>query len=82
LQKLNVFKFLKLKKTVAEHEVTGHRVAVKILNKNKLKTSKASQKIRREMQILKLLRHSHIIRLYEIIETQTDIFMVMVCVFF
>jgi len=29
------------------------------------------------MQILKLLRHSHIIRLYEIIETNTDIFMVM-----
>eukprot|EP01080_Neovahlkampfia_damariscottae_P007649 gene7649-11970_t len=67
--------FAKVK--LAEHEVTGHRVAVKILNKNKLKSSKADQKIRREMQILKLLRHSHIIRLYEIIETNTDIFMVM-----
>ncbi len=35
------------------------------------------QKIRREIKILKLFRHPHIIRLYEVIETPTDIFLVM-----
>eukprot|EP00004_Rigifila_ramosa_P020837 TRINITY_DN545_c0_g1_i1.p1 TRINITY_DN545_c0_g1~~TRINITY_DN545_c0_g1_i1.p1 ORF type:complete len:588 (-),score=152.43 TRINITY_DN545_c0_g1_i1:219-1829(-) len=34
-------------------------------------------KIRREIQILKLFMHPHIIRLYEVIDTQSDIFMVM-----
>ena len=32
---------------------------------------------RREIQILKLFRHPHIIKLYEVITTPTDIFMVM-----
>ena len=51
--------------TVAEHEVTGHKVAVKILNRSKIKAlPRMDEKIRREIQILKLFRHSHIIRLY------------------
>lgn len=62
---------------LAEHEITGHRVAVKILNRDKMKDTKLDQKIKREIKILKLLRHPHIIRLYEIIETQSDIYMVM-----
>lgn len=35
------------------------------------------QKIRREIKILKLFRHPHIIRLYETIETPKEIFLVM-----
>ncbi len=34
-------------------------------------------KISREIKILKLFRHPHIIRLYEVIETPTEIFLVM-----
>jgi 5'-AMP-activated protein kinase catalytic alpha subunit len=48
---------------VAEHIITGHQVAVKILNKEKVKTLKMDQKIRREIQIMKLFRHPHIIKL-------------------
>jgi len=62
---------------VAEHEVTGHKVAVKILNRQKIKSSKMDAKISREIKILKLFRHPHIIRLYEVIETPTEIFLVM-----
>eukprot|EP01100_Stratorugosa_tubuloviscum_P009881 TRINITY_DN4178_c0_g1_i2.p1 TRINITY_DN4178_c0_g1~~TRINITY_DN4178_c0_g1_i2.p1 ORF type:complete len:459 (+),score=197.97 TRINITY_DN4178_c0_g1_i2:175-1551(+) len=36
-----------------------------------------NEKIKREIQVLKLFRHPHIIKLYEVIETPTDIFMVM-----
>lgn len=70
-------KFLNLNPLVAEHEVTGHRVAIKIINKAKLKSSKAEQKIKREMNILKMFHHPHIIRLYEVIETELDLFMIM-----
>uniref|UniRef100_A0A7S1IWQ6 Protein kinase domain-containing protein n=1 Tax=Eutreptiella gymnastica TaxID=73025 RepID=A0A7S1IWQ6_9EUGL len=35
------------------------------------------QKISREIKILKLLRHPHVIRLYEVVETDTDIILVM-----
>lgn len=62
---------------MAEHEITGHRVAIKIINKAKLKSSKAEQKIKREMNILKMFHHPHIIRLYEVIETELDLFMIM-----
>lgn len=33
--------------------------------------------VRREIKILRLFMHPHIIRLYEVVETQTDIFLVM-----
>ena len=36
-----------------------------------------AEKIRREIKILKLFRHPHIIKLYEVISTPTDIFMIM-----
>eukprot|EP00668_Euglena_longa_P005511 GGOE01006500.1.p1 GENE.GGOE01006500.1~~GGOE01006500.1.p1 ORF type:complete len:603 (+),score=166.06 GGOE01006500.1:88-1896(+) len=62
---------------LAEHEITGHKVAVKILNRQEIEASKMDQKILREIRILKLLRHPHIIRLYEVITTPTDIFMIM-----
>jgi len=49
--------------TVAEHEITGHKVAVKILNRDKIKSLGMDEKIRREIHILKLFVHPHIIRL-------------------
>jgi 5'-AMP-activated protein kinase, catalytic alpha subunit len=42
---------------LAEHELTSHKVAVKIVNKEKLKDSKVNNKIKREIKILKLLKH-------------------------
>lgn len=48
----------------AEHAITKHIVAVKILNREKVKKQDMVGKIKREVQILKLFRHPHIIRLY------------------
>ena len=56
---------------------TGYKVAVKILNKGKISALEMGEKVRREINILKLCRHPHIIRLYEVIDTPTDIFVVM-----
>lgn len=62
---------------IAVHQRTNHKVAVKILNRQKIKSLDVVGKIRREIQNLKLFRHPHVIKLYEVMSTPTDIFMVM-----
>ena len=59
------------------HEITKHKVAVKILNKRKIKTLGMFDKIKREIKILKLFNHPHIIKLYEFIDTPSDIFVIL-----
>ena len=51
---------------VGFHQLTGHKVAVKILNRQKIKNLDVVGKIRREIQNLKLFRHPHIIKLYQV----------------
>lgn len=74
-KRLGVGTFGKVK--LATHELTGHQVAVKILNKSRITTLAMDDKIKREIAIMKMFWHPHIIRLYEVIDTDTDIFMVM-----
>ena len=49
--------------SVAHHIITGQKVAVKILNKGKIKHQEMAEKVRREINILKMCTHPHIIRL-------------------
>ena len=72
---LGVGSFSKVK--IATHESTQQRVAIKILNRQKLKSMDMAAKVSREIKILRLFSHPHIIRLYEVIDTPTDIFVVM-----
>ncbi|RMZ53873.1 hypothetical protein APUTEX25_005619 [Auxenochlorella protothecoides] len=72
---LGIGSFGKVK--VAEHILTGHKVAIKILNRKKIRQMDMEDKVRREIKILRLFMHPHIIRLYEVIETAHDIYVVM-----
>lgn len=72
---LGIGSFGKVK--VAEHVLTGHKVAIKILNRKKIQSMDMEEKVRREIKILRLFMHPHIIRLYEVIETPVDIYVVM-----
>ncbi|QCD92644.1 SNF1-related protein kinase catalytic subunit alpha KIN10-like [Vigna unguiculata] len=72
---LGIGSFGKVK--IAEHILTGHKVAIKILNRHKIRNMEMEEKVRREIKILRLFMHHHIIRLYEVIETPTDIYVVM-----
>ncbi|CAD7934218.1 unnamed protein product [Amoebophrya sp. A120] len=72
---LGVGTFGKVK--LAEHALTGEKVAVKIINKLKMESMNMHEKIRREITILQLLKHPHVIRLYELLDTPSDLFMVM-----
>lgn len=49
---------------MAEHDITGHKVAIKILNRHKIRSLDMSEKVRREITLLRKMRHPHIIRLY------------------
>ncbi|KAJ6797479.1 SNF1-related protein kinase catalytic subunit alpha KIN10-like [Iris pallida] len=71
---LGIGSFGKVK--IAKHVLTGHKVAVKILNRRKIKSMDMEEKVRREIKILRLFMHPHIIRLYEVIETHSDIYVV------
>mmetsp|Transcript_54757 Transcript_54757/g.110075 ORF Transcript_54757/g.110075 Transcript_54757/m.110075 type:complete len:629 (+) Transcript_54757:212-2098(+) len=61
----------------ATNVVTGHHVAIKILNRNRILQLDMAEKVKREINILKKCGHPHIIRLYEVIDTPSDIFVVM-----
>jgi len=60
---------------LARHRITKTEVAIKIIDKTRLDQSNL-KKIYREIQILKLLRHQHIIKLYQVMETSSEIFLV------
>ncbi|KAF9198498.1 Protein kinase [Haplosporangium sp. Z 27] len=74
LETLGVGSFGKVKRAV--HSLTGHTVAIKIINRNKVVNQDMIARVKREIQYLKLLRHPHIIKLYEVISTPTSIYMV------
>ncbi|KAK3516113.1 hypothetical protein QTP70_005383 [Hemibagrus guttatus] len=77
-EKLNIFSSATSSSdSFGEHQLTGHKVAVKILNRQKIRSLDVVGKIKREIQNLKLFRHPHIIKLYQVISTPTDFFMVM-----
>ncbi|KAG0076387.1 Protein kinase [Linnemannia elongata] len=60
LETLGVGSFGKVKRAV--HSLTGHTVAIKIINKNKVVNQDMFARVKREIQYLKLLRHPHIIK--------------------
>ncbi|XP_011297559.1 serine/threonine-protein kinase SIK3 isoform X3 [Fopius arisanus] len=60
---------------MATHVVTKSKVAIKIIDKTKLSEENLA-KIFREVHIMKRLRHPHIIRLYQVMETEKMIYLV------
>jgi 5'-AMP-activated protein kinase catalytic alpha subunit len=46
------------------------------MNKKKIKQQGVFEKIKREIKVLRLFNHPHIIKHYEFIDTPSDIFMV------
>lgn len=59
------------------HILTGDKVAVKILEKERITDVADVERVSREIHILKLIRHPNIIQLYEIIETPKQLYLIM-----
>ncbi|KAL4612641.1 hypothetical protein ACB092_08G215500 [Castanea dentata] len=62
---------------IATNIQTTCEVAVKILVRETMKKKKMEERVDREIKILKLLSHPHIITLYEVIEAPKEIYLVM-----
>ncbi|KAL4903930.1 hypothetical protein BDW74DRAFT_155656 [Aspergillus multicolor] len=62
---------------LAIHQPSGRQVALKIISRRKLLSRDMIGRVEREIQYLQLLRHPHIIKLYTVISTKTDIVMVL-----
>ena len=63
---------------LAIHIPTNSKVAIKILNKILFKNDKINTiRFKKEVQILKKVKHANIARLYEVIETPSKIYLVM-----
>lgn len=60
---------------LATHIITKTKVAIKIIDKTHLDDDNL-KKILREIQIMKMLNHPHIIRLYQVMETERMIYLV------
>ncbi|KAB5523408.1 hypothetical protein PHYPO_G00152230 [Pangasianodon hypophthalmus] len=60
---------------LARHKVTKTQVAIKIIDKTRLDASDL-EKLNREVKIMKLLNHPHIIRLYQVMETKNMLYIV------
>ncbi|OCT91420.1 serine/threonine-protein kinase SIK1 [Xenopus laevis] len=60
---------------LAQHRVTNTQVAIKIIDKTRLDPGNL-EKIYREVEIMKKLKHPHIIRLYQVMETKDMIYIV------
>ncbi|XP_074540808.1 maternal embryonic leucine zipper kinase [Halichoeres trimaculatus] len=65
--------FAKVK--LGRHILTGEKVAIKIMNKKDLGDDLPRVKV--EIEAMKNLSHQHVCRLYHVIETSTQIFMVL-----
>ncbi|KAF8971933.1 kinase-like domain-containing protein [Flammula alnicola] len=62
---------------MAMHTITGHKVAMKYISKAVIQREKTKTRVRREFEYMRTLRHPHIIKLYEVISTPTDIIFVL-----
>ncbi|SLM33572.1 pkinase-domain-containing protein [Lasallia pustulata] len=62
---------------LAVHRVSGQEVALKIISRKKLISRDMAGRVEREIQYLQLLRHPHIIKLYTVITTGSEIIMVL-----
>jgi hypothetical protein len=61
------------------HKLTGSVVAIKNFKKADVKSEVESRAIDREIRILKQSIHQHIIKLYEVIDSPTNYYLVMEC---
>ncbi|KAJ5884831.1 hypothetical protein N7495_009341 [Penicillium taxi] len=84
MQRLDQYKTIKIlgegsfgKVKLAIHQPSGRQVALKIISRRKLLSRDMVGRVEREIQYLQLLRHPHIIKLYTVIATKSDIVMVL-----
>lgn len=62
---------------IGMHKKLNKKVALKIYEKAKIKDIQRKKSVRREIRLMKRLSHPHIANLYEAIETDTQVILVL-----
>uniref|UniRef100_A0A915LGK4 SNF-related serine/threonine-protein kinase n=1 Tax=Meloidogyne javanica TaxID=6303 RepID=A0A915LGK4_MELJA len=61
---------------LARHVFTGEKVAAKVIDKTRLDPVSTSHMMQ-EVRCMKLVQHPNVVRLYEVIDTQTKLFLIL-----
>jgi 5'-AMP-activated protein kinase catalytic alpha subunit len=75
LKNLGEGSFGKVKEAL--HVLTQEKIAVKVLEKSRITTEEEKIRVKREIDILRRVRHPNVVQLYEVIETEKYHFLVM-----
>lgn len=59
------------------HQLSGSKVAVKVLDQQKLADEKEQKRIQREIRVLKHLNHECVIKLFDVVEVDQKLFIIM-----
>ena len=62
---------------LAINRQTQEKVAIKIMQKNKIILDEDKKRLEREIQVLKILRHPNLVQLYSVVETDEKIYLIM-----
>lgn len=62
---------------IGHHVLSGEKVAIKVLEKKRILEIVDKNRVEREIKLLKMLRHKNIIQLYCVIQTATNIYLIM-----
>ncbi|KAJ0985784.1 hypothetical protein J5N97_004140 [Dioscorea zingiberensis] len=61
----------------AQNTETGESVAMKVLDRATIIKHKMADQIKREISIMKLVRHPHVVRLHEVLASRTKIYIIL-----
>ncbi|KAG9440081.1 hypothetical protein H6P81_020246 [Aristolochia fimbriata] len=61
----------------AQNTETGESVAMKVLDRTTIIKHKMVDQIKREISIMKLVRHPHVVRLHEVLASRTKIYIIL-----
>ncbi|KAJ8442611.1 hypothetical protein Cgig2_026553 [Carnegiea gigantea] len=61
----------------AQNTETGESVAMKVLDRSTIIKHKMVEQIKREISIMKLVRHPHVVRLHEVLASRTKIYIIL-----
>ncbi|KAL5559907.1 hypothetical protein UlMin_036118 [Ulmus minor] len=61
----------------AQNTETGESVAMKVLDRSTIIKHKMVEQIKREISIMKLVRHPYVVRLYEVLASKTKIYIIL-----
>ena len=56
---------------------SGRNYAIKIIDKEQLQKEHMEEQLKREIAVMKLLDHDHVVKLYEVLQTQRHIYLVL-----